>query len=280
MPVKTSDSKVRLGMRCGECLHYNCSSKYEDVCSKLGVLSKANAPDCFYPNFNLLNTLKSPSIASELGSMVKTLKPSQLRVLAHTLVKSASMLEKQGVRFGQPVWFSLGRDFLSHYFKGYVIGFERVTETDKNGKTIRHDLIVVSSTLKKSKESTIAHFMRSSILVSSEWKSHKAKLIAEGKIFMDDLDRARCKDTPLPERMDKSGRLISEKKNKEVEKYFDSIEIPTIDKAPVEWQARQNARMKKRLKRTSVSAHSKRASSQRGKVHYTDEGIFYKSSRD
>lgn len=164
------DSKVSLGMRCGNCLHYKAGpAKFEDKCCNLGIQAYAKAPNCFSPNIYLL-TKVDDDILVTLGKAMRDMTSAQLRVLTFT-VRSAAALAKEGLKFGQPVFFSLGGDYLIHYFKGYVV-------------SVSHDAehIIVSSKLKGQDSKATLTLMRGSILTLSEFKEKKAKLLKAKRI--------------------------------------------------------------------------------------------------
>lgn len=232
MLKKSSDKKIRLGVKCGDCIHYDKvkSGIHSDVCVKLGVREKANAPDCFNPDFYKLNVTKSPDVIEDLAKALRHFRPSQLRILAFTLTRGSKMIEKHGLKFGQPVYFSLGHDYLSHYFKGFVVG-----ATDEH--------VIVSSKLKKCKTNTVGQFYRATLLTRTEWKVRRKNLLASGKIIMTDEDKQFHKKLPLAELLDEKGRV--EVKIPEDLDY----EPPTLDTAKPEWFERSQKQKKKKGKK-------------------------------
>lgn len=232
--MKTTTRKVRLGMKCGDCLHYTKMAKFEDVCCKLGVKKKANAPDCFHPDFHKLNSHKEPEKVVEISKVVSSLRPSQLRVLAFTLTKTANTLKNYGFYFGQRVYFSLGRDYLSHYFKGYVIGVNSETDT-----------IVVSARLNKNNHSTIGQFLPTSLYDRVSFKKKKRALAKAGRLVMPDTDKLYLSKLPIGELIGPDGSLPAfEEQNFE----FD-YEPPTLDCAPKEWFDKSQKKGKKKAKK-------------------------------
>lgn len=282
---KAVDSRLRLGMKCGDCLHFNCVGKFKgdsnkvETCENLGRLYKANAPDCFFPDYNKLNTLKEPEIAFDIGKLVRTLKPSQLRVLAYTLVKSSRTIERQKLKFGQPVFFTLGRDYISHYFKGYVIGVEKFTVEGNDGNTVKQELVIVTSRLKKSPHNIVAHFKRDSLLTVSEWKKKHARLLKADKVFMSEQDRERVRELPIPEKMQNDGTFETKVHDADLEKMFDSIEIPTIDHAPEDWYEKHQKSVNKGRSNSSSKAGRKPLALNRGSTTTTEEGFTYRARR-
>ena len=231
MLKKSSDKKTRLGVKCGDCLHYDkCKHpNHEDVCVKLGVREKANAPDCFHPDFYKLNVTKSPDLLQDLAKLLSNFRPSQLRVLGFTLTRGSRIIEKYDLKFGQPVYFSLGGDYLAHYFKGVVVGC-----TDEH--------VIVSAKLKKCDTNTVGQFQRSTLLTRKQWKVKRDELMKAGKVTMSDEDKRKYKKLPIAELMDEKGRIPYVAPEE-----FD-YEPPTVDTDP-EWFERFQEKGKKKGKK-------------------------------
>lgn len=234
--IKTTSRKVRLGVKCGDCLHYTRAAKFEDVCCKLGISKRNNAPDCFHPDYYKLNSCKEPEKTKEVAKVVGSLRPSQLRVLAYTLTKNANHLKPLGFSFGQTVYFSLGRDYLSHYFKGYIIGFN--TET-------KH--IILSARLNKDDHSTVAQFLPSSLYSRTEFKKIRKDLIKRNRVIMPNEDKKYLSKLPVGELIKKDGSLPPFEKMD----FNINYEPPTLDSAPPEWLEKESKRKKKKRSRTS-----------------------------
>ena len=217
MLKKTSTDKVSLGVRCGDCVHFQRGpSKFEKTCNKLGVDAKSKAPDCFSPDVFRLNAGGSPELLGQLGRLIRDLTPGQSRILSHLLSKNGNAIHKQGFRFGQPVYFTLGHDYLSHYFKGYVIG-------------ACDDYVYVASKLNKARSNTSVTFMAQSLLSYKQYKEKEKKLLKSKKIFMSEKDKALVKKLPLAEHIDREGCV---KLPEQVELEY---EPPTLDTAPAAW---------------------------------------------
>lgn len=236
MLKKEADKKVRLGVRCGDCVHYDHVKKHEfgDVCVKLGIREKANAPDCFSPNVYKLNSGKSPDVFGELSSVLKKLRPSQLRILAFTLTRGSTMMERHGFTFGQTVYFSLGHDYLSHYFKGYVIGGDS-------------ESVIIASKLKNCPENTIGYFLPDSLLTRKEFSKKKKSLVKKNRIVMTDADKGRVRSLPLAEMLDSKGRWKDWKPEDDNDIGY---EPPTLETAPPEWFDKVQRKTSKSKKNT------------------------------
>lgn len=234
MIKKEKDKKVRLGIRCGDCVHYDKVKKFDDVCVKQGVREKANAPDCFSPDVYRLNSTKNPDVFSELAAVLKKLRPSQKRILAFTLTKSSTTMERHGFYFGQTVYFSLGADYLSHYFKGYVIGADA-------------ESVIVSSKLKNCDSNTVGYFLPDTLLTRKKFKTKKKELTKANRLIMKDIEKAVMKSLPLAELIDDKGRW-KDWKPEASEDDFD-YEPPTLDTAPPEWFDKSQRKTNKSKKR-------------------------------
>jgi len=217
MLKKTSTDKVSLGMRCGDCIHFQRGpAKFEKTCNKMGVDGKSKAPDCFSPDVFRLNSGTSPELLGQIGRLIKDLAPAQSRILSHILAKNGNSIHKHGFKFGQPVYFTLGDEFLSHYFKGYVIG-------------ACDDYVYVASKLNKARSNTSVTFMPQSLLSYKQYKEKEKRLLKSKKIFMSERDKALVKKLPLAEHIDKHGCV---KLPEQVELEY---EPPTLDTAPAAW---------------------------------------------
>lgn len=145
----TASSKLSLGFRCGDCLHLDKISKFEKVCSKLGITKNALAPACFAPNVFELQKV-TPDILNNLGLMIKDLNSTQCRILLG-LLKARKSFERYHLAFGQPVYFHVGQDYLSNYFKGFVVSVSSFGEptvyvtSDLNKKQVAKPAMLVLS---------------------------------------------------------------------------------------------------------------------------------------
>jgi hypothetical protein len=125
-----------------------------------------------------------------------------------------------GLKFGQPVFFRLGTDYLVNYFKGYVIGVatageQQVFVTSDLGGDQRHKPVV-------------ATLMRDSIYTNTAFRKKRFQLEAESR-YVDPKPMYK----PVAKKVDSS------------------YEIPSMENAPEEWYASFGARLKssKKLKR-------------------------------
>lgn len=106
-------------LRCGECLHFKgqVHANKGELCSKAGVRSGAAAPACFTPNFP--EVLQDSSQLMSIMRLMQQFNPKQRRILATVLMAKP----RKGVVFGQKVYFlAVGKNYLSNYLSGYVVG--------------------------------------------------------------------------------------------------------------------------------------------------------------
>lgn len=167
----TTSSKVVIGFKCGECLHFEKVSKFEKPCSQLGVTRHANSPGCFSPNVYLLQKV-SPDIFNQLGLLLRNFTSPQARVLL-ALLRSKKAFDKYNLAFGQPVFFHLGDDFLSNYFRGFVFGV--VTHGEP--------LVYVTSDMNKRQVGTpgLLMLLPSSVYTVSAFRKKRQQLLTTGR---------------------------------------------------------------------------------------------------
>ena len=191
------------GNKCGECLHHKRVAKFEKVCSQIGVGPFRKAPRCYAPNPYILNTV-DPDALMKFGLFLLSLNGKQARVVTALLKKKDKMQKNYGLLFGQPVWFTIGADYLSNYFVGIVVDCSSVGDSQ----------VTVTSSLrdKQRKSAMQAVLLRESIYTSSEFKKKKAKLILDGRLT-----------DPKP--------MFSST----IKKVDESYVPPTIESAPAEW---------------------------------------------
>lgn len=213
IPITT---KTSIQQKCGECLHFKNNAKYEKPCSQLGVKRFASAPTCFYPNIYALTT-KSPDALYQIGLLLHNFSTSESRILLSLLNQNKTFERSYDLKFGQPVYFKLGADFLVNYFKGYVAGVatageQQVFVTSDMGGQQRHKPV-------------IATLLRDSVYSISEFKKKRSQLEKEGR-----FNDPNPKYTPVAKKVDV--------------KY----EIPSMESAPAEWFDSFGARLKSRSK--------------------------------
>jgi hypothetical protein len=158
--------------KCGDCLHFKRLAKFEKPCSELGTKHFAKAPECYAPDAYALSPM-SPDVLFQMGLMLREMDAKQARVFS-ALIRQIPYMEKHyGLRLGQPVFFKIGADYLSNYFRGHVLA---VTE-------VGNSQVFVTSDMKKTQRSNpmIASLMRESLLSLTEFKKKRERLVREGR---------------------------------------------------------------------------------------------------
>jgi hypothetical protein len=166
-------SKSSINLKCGDCLHFALNAKFEKPCSELGVKRFTEAPNCFSPNVYLLGK-KNPDQLYQLGLILKDFSAQESRVF-FSLLKQANQFEKHyGLKFGQPVYFCIGADYLSNYFSGYVIGVAECGDSQ----------VFIGSDLQKKQRGKplTGSFLRESVFTVSEFKKKREQLQKQGRL--------------------------------------------------------------------------------------------------
>ncbi len=206
-----------LQMTCGSCLYHSGVALYSKPCHELGVEDYALAPKCFRPNVHMLVQQVDGDFIAQLGRKCSHLPSDALRLLAYTLSGIAA-IQESGFKFGQPVYFSLGGDYISHYFKGVLVA-------------LQDDVATISATLNKAKSPTLIMAPVDSILTKSQWRVKLAKLANLGRLKSDvTVKTKQC----LAEILTYEGTLSDDwlaevQRNQQLDEIY---EPPTIDSAP------------------------------------------------
>lgn len=212
--------KTSIGFKCGECLHFNRLAKFEKPCSFLGIKAFANAPSCFTPDvFKLQKT--NPDIIYQIGNIMKDFTSAEARILIALLRSTRTQEKYYKLKFGQPVYFCLSNDYLSNYFRGFVVGVASQGE----------EQVYISSNLGKTQRANpmLGSFIRDRVLTLTEFKKRKKELIKAGKV-------QDPKKIFTPTKLTKDNA--------------DDYEIPSIETAPKEWLDKlDTAKIKKKPKR-------------------------------
>jgi hypothetical protein len=211
--------------KCGDCLHFKRIAKFERVCDQLGIKHFADAPTCFDPDVYIL-AKKNPDTLNQLGLMLRDWTSQEVRVFMAMLRQRLSMEKNYGLAFGQPVMFRIGdRDYLSNYFRGFVIGCA----------TVGDGQVFVTSDLSKKQrgQPAMATLMPSSVFPMSKWKKKKEQLIKDKKL----KDPNPLYSAPV------------EKKELTID-----YQVPSLEDAPAAWfdkveQGNGTLKSKKKLKR-------------------------------
>lgn len=213
-------AKASIGLKCGDCLHFKRNAKFEKPCTQLGVKHFAVAPACYSPDPYILSA-QSPDVLYRLGLLLTNFSAKEARVFMAILKQSGSLEKHYKLKFGQPVFFCIGNDYLSNYFRGFVLGIAEEGEAQ----------VYVTSDLdkKQRKQPVIATLMRTSVYTLSEFKKKKQKL----------LDDTRTQD-PKP--------LFSVQK---IKTKMDELYVPqSLESAPADWfnKVENRPKFKKQIK--------------------------------
>ncbi len=242
MIKKDKTNKVSLGLRCGDCIHHGKIAKFERPCIQLGVQQFASAPDCFSPDVYQL-TKHNAELLNQLGLLVRDFTQNQFRILSFTF-KSINIMLRHGLKFGQPVYFCLGKDYLSHYFKGYVIG----ASTDGQ-------YIYITSHLKKSRSATLLTLYSDSVLTVSTFKSKRKELLEANRLSLPSDTKTDTQKIPLIALINARANINKPKKD-----VLADYTPPTLDNAPDGWIDIHEKKVKPKTKRTpKVTVETKKS---------------------
>lgn len=198
--------------RCGECLHFEhkAHTGHKDICKNQGVGKFAIAPSCYTPNITQLMANSDEFVA--LAAMLSNYSSSQKRILLGVLRQKSS---KAKLAMGTKLYFHvMGKDYVSNYRCGYVIGYS------SDGL-----LMVIGTPIQKARgKSMIAYFNDTDhVLTSAEWKKKHAELVEKGRIQDPTINDFRKKTSA-------------------------DSETPTIDTAPASWFDKQEKKARKGAK--------------------------------
>jgi hypothetical protein len=206
--------------QCGDCQHFKKSKKkdFDDTCKNLGIIATSKTPECFEPDLGTFKKISNLSIIENLGELVKDFTPKQNRLLANFFI-AQSRLKENRFYFGQPLFVCLGEEYLSHYYKGFVVGIS------KHEGTTYVNLV---SQIKKSPNLTGFMLPESSVLNQKDFNTLAVDLLKQGKIVRDKKEFEHFRNLPLSDMIRKNGTIDV---SKLIRMDLD-VDVPTIDKAP------------------------------------------------
>jgi hypothetical protein len=167
-------AKNSIGLKCGDCLNFALNAKFEKPCKDLGVKRFSDAPSCYSPNVYLLGR-KNPDVLHQLGLLLKDFTAQDQRVFISLLKQSKAFEKHYELRFGQPVYFCIGDDYLSNFYAGYCIG---VAETGEGQVFISSDLQG-----KQRGKPLVGTFIRDSVFTVTQFKKKRAQLQKADRIL-------------------------------------------------------------------------------------------------
>ena len=236
MLKKSINLKVAgINVNCGSCIHHRRLPLFSNKpCAEHGVQEYAIAPGCYKPDVMGLVESTPIDFISHMSKGMASITPDTLLALAHTLAASAALTRKTGLRFGQPVYFTLGADYLSHYFKGYPVSFNEEDGT-----------INIAAALNNAKKNTLLKLMPESILTRRVWIKKMEALVAANRIYIQRSEKERR--SWIAELISYQGTIPRIKNQLKDFEY----EPPTLDTAPevLVTRARQEASKTKPAKK-------------------------------
>lgn len=178
--ISTSVAAIRTN--CGTCLHFKRTPLFGGKpCVEHGVLKFAYAPSCYKPDVHSLIDKTNPDLFPLLGRHLAKLDPEKALALAHILSQAAETFRLTGFRFGQPVFFTLGGEYLTHFFRGYVLS------------AIDDGYLNITSTLHDAPSPTLVTLPVESVLTKRAWAEKISQLVAADRIKASPPPSARKK---------------------------------------------------------------------------------------
>lgn len=209
-----SSQSLEAAYRCGECLHHkkHAHPSMQEPCHKKGIRSFAIAPKCFTPDVTQIANNSDTFV--QLASLFADYTPRQKRIML-ALLRQKPINKKQirkDMPFGTKIYFhGMGKDYISNYLSGYVMG------TTSSG-----ELIITGSPDQNTRGRSYMAYMpdTENLMTAKEWKVKKAALKLAGKI-LDPQSKIIPKGQPITEPI-------------------------TIDSAPAAWHDKQEKKKRRR----------------------------------
>lgn len=226
--VAPAKANLEESFRCGQCLHFKQSKhrSHEDLCAKLGVRAFAIAPSCFTPDYT--KVIQNTDEFVQLASILHQKTPEQKKILLGILRQRPTGRKLQ---IGTQLYLNFrGREYISNYLSGYVVGY-----------TSANEIVLCGSPDRNGRGRAFFAYLKSdeSLLTEKEWKQRYLSL----------RERGRIQDPQSLEKRDITAKVEA-----------DTYEVPTIDKAPKGTELKSKTRPTKekqedkedRLRRTSL----------------------------
>lgn len=166
---KVSSKNLKAAMRCGECLHFKTKQHQDkgDLCKNEGVVASGIAPPCFTPDYTEI--VQTSDALAQFSAMLQELGPKQRRILASVMMSKPGKLP-----MGKKIYFlAAGKDYLSNYLAGWVVGY-----------TSTREIVVFGDPDKHQRGNPFISFFKdeSSVYTVKEFKAKKAKLVEKNRI--------------------------------------------------------------------------------------------------
>jgi hypothetical protein len=202
-----SKASLDESFRCGQCLHYRQSKhrSHEDLCSKLGIRAFAIAPSCFTPDYT--KVIQNTDEFVQLAALMNDKTPEQRKIMLGIL-RQKPMGRK--LRMGTKLYLNIrGREYISNYLCGFVVGY-----------TSANEIVLCGSPDRNGRGRAYFAYMQSdeSLLTPLEWKKKYLHLRKLGRI----------QDPKAVEKRDITAKVEA-----------DTYEVPTIDNAPKDPNAKK-----------------------------------------
>jgi hypothetical protein len=202
---KVSSKNLKQAMRCGECLHFNTKQHQDkgDLCKNEGVVAAGIAPPCFTPNYT--KVIQSSDALVHLSTLMQELGHKERRILASVLMSKPGRLP-----MGKKIYFlASGKDYLSNYLAGWVVGY-----------TSAREIVVFGDPDKHQRGNPYIAFFKdeSSVFTVKEFKQKRAALAAKNRVEDPDQPLKKIRKTIAIE-----------------------YEPPTMDNAPAHWHNKSKA---------------------------------------
>lgn len=217
----STNSRVSLGLKCGQCIHLTGVPTFERPCIQLGKTTFADACPSFTPDMVQISVVKKNHMAA-LANITLGMSRPQLGIFAYVF-RNIDHIKKARCQFGEQVVFSLGGDFLECYVRGFIIG------ADRTGSQV-----YISSDFEgMNVESAMLTLLRTSIMTMAEFAKHRKSLIANDRLTEPKFDKGSRKRTTLQRlKMTADERSIYRELLKTKP---DEYVPPSLDTVPARW---------------------------------------------
>lgn len=209
-----ASASLEIAYKCGECLHHSrhAHPSFQTPCNKRGIRTFAIAPKCFTPD--VTQVAKNSDTFVQLAALLSEYTPKEKRIMLAILKQKPIKRQqfRKDMQFGTKVYFlGMGKDYISNYLAGFVLG-----------QTSSGELILTGSPDRNTRGRSYVAYMQDSdsLMTAKEWKVKKAELKAKGRIH-DPASVIVPKGTTMP------------------------AEPVTIDSAPQAWHDKQEKKKKK-----------------------------------
>ena len=198
--AKPAKANLEEAFKCSQCLHYKQSKHraHDDLCANMGIRPFAVAPTCFTPDYT--KVIRNTDEFVQLAALLNDKTPEQRKIMLGIL-RQKPMGRK--LRMGTKLFLNYrGREYISNYLCGYVVGY-----------TSANEIVLCGSPDRNGRGRAFFAYLKSdeSLLTPAEWKTKYLRLRKLGRI----------QDPQLKEKRDITAKVEA-----------DDYVVPTIDRAP------------------------------------------------